>query len=192
MSATSTGARGRRGGMGSHSKPGQGDTDEWYTPPGVFDRLKTAFDLDPCAPPGGVEWVPALQSISIEDDPDGLAAVWSGKVWMNPPYGRATERWMKKLAAHGNGIALVFARTETAWWHETVPAAHAVTFIAGRLTFVRADGAPSTSNAGAPSCLIAYGEENANTIARAGLGMTFSIKRARLDVQASLWEGVHS
>jgi len=32
---------------------------------------------------------------------------------MNPPYGNRTKQWMKKMAEHDNGIALIFARTET-------------------------------------------------------------------------------
>ena len=32
---------------------------------------------------------------------------------MNPPYGSETPKWLKKLSEHGNGIALIYARTET-------------------------------------------------------------------------------
>jgi hypothetical protein len=106
---------------------------------------------------------------------------------MNPPYGRATAEWMRKLAAHGDGIALVFARTETEWWHESVPAATAVCFIAGRLTFVASDGLPGTSNAGAPSALVAYGEECARAVAECGLGMTFAVRSRSIEAQGSLW-----
>lgn len=161
-------------------------TCEWYTPPGIFNALGVTFDLDPCAPPGGLPWIPAARSLSVDDD--GLTRSWSGRVWLNPPYGPETERWMRRLAAHGDGIALVFARTETVWWNATVSAADAVCFIAGRMTFVDASGQQGAYNAGAPSALVAYGQECAEAVARAGLGMTFSVKSQVITGQGSLWD----
>lgn len=167
--------------MGGHSRGYRGQTVEWYTPPGIF----TALDLDPCAPPGGLPWVPAARSFCEADD--GLTQPWRGRVWLNPPYGPHTEAWMRRLAAHGDGVALVFARTETAWWQSTVGAASAVCFIAGRLTFVDAERQPAHFNAGAPSALVAYGDECARAVAAAGLGMTFAVRGEMLG-QGSLWE----
>lgn len=172
--------------MGGHSRPIGGETVEWYTPPGVFEALGVQFDLDPCAPPGGLPWIPAKRSYCLADD--GLLQPWSGRVWMNPPYGPATATWMQKLAGHGDGIALVFARTETEWWHQAVCAAAAVCFIRGRLTFVASDGQPGTSNAGAPSALVAFGDECAQAIADSGLGMTFAVNSCPVVVQGSLWD----
>jgi hypothetical protein len=31
-----------------------GSSVEWYTPPEIFEALGLTFDLDPCAPPGGL------------------------------------------------------------------------------------------------------------------------------------------
>lgn len=180
--------RGQKGGgMGGHSRPYRGNSIEWYTPPGIFRALDLEFDLDPCAPPGGLPWIPARRFFSESDD--GLSQPWKGRVWLNPPYGPRTAHWMRRLAAHGDGVALVFARTETEWWHETVGCAHAVCFIAGRLTFVDGDQQPGAFNAGAPSALVAYGQECAEHLAAAGLGMTFAVKATALEGQASLWEG---
>lgn len=179
--------RGQRGGgVGGHTLPGNGETTEWYTPPGIFEALGLEFDLDPCAPAGGLPWIPARRFYSKADE--GLCRTWEGRVWLNPPYGQHTAKWMRRLASHGDGVALVFARTETAWWHETVRAAHAVCFIDGRLTFVDAQRQPGRSNAGAPSALIAYGQACAEALACADLGMTFAIRAATLDGQAQLWE----
>lgn len=179
--------RGERGrGMGGHSRGYDGDSVEWCTPPGIFNALGLRFDLDPCAPVGGVPWVPAERSLSIEDD--GLSVPWEGRVWLNPPYGPNTERWMRRLADHGDGMALVFARTETEWWHQTVIAAHAVCFIAGRLTFVTRAMQPAPYNSGAPSSLIAFGDCCAEALLAAGLGMNFAVRTQALDYQATLWE----
>lgn len=178
--------RGRKSGIGSHTRPGEGATVEWYTPPGLIAALGLEYDLDPCTPVGGLPWIPAARTISLPDD--GLAATWSGRVWLNPPYGPHTEHWLRRLAAHGNGIALVFARTETRWWHETVCASDAVCFIAGRLTFVDRRRQPGAGNAGGPSALVAYGADCAAAVAAANLGMTFAVHAKCLRGQASLWE----
>lgn len=145
--------RGKRG-MGSHQRPIEGERDEWLTPPAIIADLGP-FDLDPCAatvPP----WPTAKRMISLPAD--GLAEEWHGRVWLNPPYGRETWRWMERLAEHGDGIALTFARTETAGFFAQVWArADALLFVKGRLSFYRPGGELAHSNSGAPSVLIAYG-----------------------------------
>jgi hypothetical protein len=150
-------------------RPNQGATDDWWTPPLVFTALGLDFDLDPCAPPGGVPWLPAREHYSE----DGLERDWFGSVWMNPPYGRQTGAWMKRLAAHGDGIALVFARTDVRWWHETVPQADAICFLEGRLTFIPGDGSAAPGNSGGPSALIAYGSRCAEAVRGCGLGIVY-------------------
>ncbi len=142
---------------------------EWYTPPHVFDALAIAFDLDPAAPPGGVPWIPARKHYALADN--GLARPWHGRVWLNPPYGRETSRWLRRLVEHGDGIALVFARSDTAWFHELAPTATGLCFVAGRLRFVPGDGRPDASTAGAPSLLMAYGSACANALANSDLGL---------------------
>lgn len=171
--------------MGGHSLPVQGATDEWYTPPGLFMALDMRFDLDPCSPAGGLPWVPVRHVISLPDD--GLSAPWQGRVCLNPPYGTATGTWLDRLADHGDGIALVFARTETEWWHRTILEASAVCFIRGRLTFVRSDGTPGPFNSGAPSALIAYGDDCAAALARCGLGLVARCPAREADRQLGFW-----
>ena len=81
-----------------------GTSDDYYTPPWLFKALNVEFDLDVCAPAGGVPWIPAKRSLSIIDD--GLNAEWHGSVWMNPPYSAPTP-WIEKFIQHGNGICLI-------------------------------------------------------------------------------------
>ena len=129
---------------------------EWLTPPEIIKALGT-FDLDPCAPINR-PWDMADNHFTINDD--GLNKDWLGRVWCNPPYGRETFNWLNKLAEHGDGIALIFARTETNGFHEEVwRKADAVFFFRGRINFHYVDGTRS-DRANAPSCLIAYGELN--------------------------------
>lgn len=78
--------------------------DEHYSPAWIFDAFGVIFDLDVCAPEGGVPWIPAKKSFSKLDD--GLTQDWYGLVYMNPPYSKTTP-WVEKFKKHNNGIALM-------------------------------------------------------------------------------------
>lgn len=138
--------------------------DEWLTPPPIVRSLGP-FDLDPCAPVNR-PWPTAAHYLTIVDD--GLFQRWFGRVWLNPPYSNVGQ-WLERLADHGDGIALIFARTETRWFfaHVWQPAS-AVFFFKGRIAFYHVDGAVGSS-AGAPSCLVAYGDNNVQRIRQSGL-----------------------
>lgn len=145
----------------------QRSTDIWLTPPAIL-RCLGAFDLDPCAAPPPRPWPTARQHIALPQD--GLAMPWHGRVWLNPPYGSHTGQWLARLADHGNGIALIFARTDTAMFHASVfSQAFAVLFLRGRIRFHDRCGRVSHSSGGAPSCLVAYGAANAVALASCGL-----------------------
>lgn len=137
--------------------------DEWLTPRWVISRLGT-FDLDPCAPIKR-PWDMALNHYTVEDD--GLSKEWFGRVWLNPPYGRETFKWMKRLAEHGKGVALIFARTDTKGFHEQVfNQAHSLFFFKGRLSFCHVDGTEGDKpNAG--SLLVSYSQEDTRIIIEA-------------------------
>jgi len=149
-----------RKGIGAHQS-GHMMKDEWLTPPEIIEALGE-FDLDPCAPLNP-PWDTARIHFNIKDD--GLKLRWTGRVWCNPPYGTETARWLARLSTHGDGIALIFARTETRMFFEYVwNRATAVKFLEGRLHFHHVDGSRAKANAGAPSVLIAYGESNAKIL----------------------------
>lgn len=146
--------------MGSHQSARM-KTDIWLTPPEIIKSLGE-FDLDPCSPENR-PWDTAKKHFTVLDD--GLKQDWFGRVWMNPPYGKYAAAWLERLAYHGDGIALVFARTETKMFFNHVwNKADAVFFFDGRLYFYNEKGERAKANAGAPSCLIAYGTKNINAI----------------------------
>lgn len=150
----------KRHGTGGHQS-GRMESDVWLTPPFILEALGP-FDLDPCAP---VErpWDMAGKHFTVHDD--GLSKPWTGRVWCNPPYGQETGRWLKRLHRHGNGIALIFARTETEYFFDAVwGRADALLFIKGRLHFHKPDGRRAKANAGAPSVLLAYGGKNVDCL----------------------------
>jgi hypothetical protein len=140
-------------------------SDEWLTPPEILNALGS-FDLDPCAPE-----VRPWDMASKHYHADGLEKPWFGRVWLNPPFGREAVKWLRKLVLHGDGIALIPARTETAMFYECVwGVAHAVCFIKGRPHFHYVTGERAAFNSGAPICLAAYGVYSAARLRGADLG----------------------
>lgn len=128
------------------------NNDEWLTPPHVIKALGE-FDLDPCAPIVR-PWDMAKKHYTVNDD--GLSKPWEGRVWLNPPYGKETFKWLERLSEHRNGIALIFARTETRQFHSEIwSKANSIFFFKGRLKFHYVDGS-CENTANAPSCLVAY------------------------------------
>ncbi len=151
-------------GIGGHHRAFRGQTDEWLTPPHIIEALTDhrKFDLDPCAPKVRPYETALNYYTEVED---GLFEKWHGRVWLNPPYGPQTGEWLQKLKAHGDGIALIFARTETKMFFEYIwDKADALLFLRGRLTFHKVDGTPAAHNSGGPSVLVAYGEHNADRL----------------------------
>ncbi len=149
--------------MGSHQLASTG-ADEWLTPPDLVSALG-AFDLDPCSPGARRPWDTAAKHYAAEDN--GLRQPWEGRVWLNPPYSNAGT-WLSRLADHGHGTALIFARTETVMFFEQVwGRATGLLFLRGRLHFHYVDGRRAPANAGAPSVLVAYGAADAAVLADA-------------------------
>jgi len=112
------------------------NADDWGTPQKLFDELNKefGFTVDVCAN----EFNYKLPNY-FDIERDGLAQVWDGVVWCNPPYGRTIKLWMAKaLEAWQNGatvVCLVPARTDTIWWHDYAIKATEIRFIKGRLKY---------------------------------------------------------
>ncbi|WP_229688814.1 phage N-6-adenine-methyltransferase [Puia dinghuensis] len=155
----------KKKGMGSHQSAHM-ETDIWLTDPKII-HANGVFDLDPCAP-AHRPWDMAKVHYCLPQN--GLLLPWFGRVWLNPPYGNLIGRWMAKMALHGNGISLIFARTETSFFQNYVwPYASSILFIKGRLHFYTEEGIRAPANGGAPSILIAYGRENVESLGDSGI-----------------------
>lgn len=159
--------------IGGHHSATPGTT-TWLTPPEIIAALGgwQSFDLDPCAAPLPRPW-PTARTMNTEAD--GLALEWAGRVFLNPPYTSAEiAAWLRKLADHDHGTALIFARTETAAFARQVwGRASGLLFLFGRLHFHDAAGIRAKANAGAPSVLCAYGPEDLDALAAAELEGAF-------------------
>lgn len=120
------------------------ETPEHYTPKEIITATLSIFGsiyLDPCSNSKTSPNVPATKHYTKEDD--GLTQFWEGNVYMNPPYGRGIEDWVRKLVEAyeaqdvEQAIALLPARPDTQWWQtlRNFPCC----FITGRLKFIGND-----------------------------------------------------
>lgn len=132
-------------------------TDLWATPQDLFDELNKEFnfDLDPCATHDN-----AKCSRYYTKQDDGLKQIWTGRVFMNPPYGREIQKWVKKAyESVKNGeselvVCLLPARTDTRWFHNFIYNKAEIRFIKCRLKFGNAK-----NSAPFPSMIVIYKRE---------------------------------
>jgi hypothetical protein len=147
--------------LGSHQTT-IGKSQVHITPKWIIDALGP-FDLDPCAAHPR-PWDCADENVIQAQD--GLGTGWHGFVWLNPPFNRyQVADWITRLAQHPpGGIALLHARTETAWFRVCWKHASAMLFLSQRLIFCKPDGSSQTTlkgevaNSGAPPVLVAFGD----------------------------------
>jgi DNA N-6-adenine-methyltransferase Dam len=162
----------------SEHEPSIGATSEWFTPAHIFAAVGLIFDLDPAHPgrdnPHCV--VPARRILTEADD--GLQQPWRGLVWLNCPFGgrRGQVPWLRKFFDHGNGIALVAARTSADWFHDVVaPNAETLVFPRGKTKFIRPDGTIG-KEPGTGVVLIGMGPIANAALRRSGLGLFVQLR----------------
>ena len=149
--------------LGDHQRC-VGKSQNHITPKWIIDRLGP-FDLDPCAAQSR-PW----DCARINWTSRGLDRVWFGLVYLNPPFDRyEVGDWITKLAQHGNGITLLHARTEAAWFEPIWRQAAAILFMADRIKFCRPDRSEQLANSGAPPILAAFGDEAVLRLHRCGI-----------------------
>ena len=166
--------------MAEH-EPSIGGSDDWYTPPEMFEALKLSYALDPCSP-GPHHWVPAEKVYTKADD--GLAQPWHGLVFMNPPFGgrHGHVPWLRKFFDHGNGIAVVRSYTSADWWHDHMYRAHSLLWPKGKTKFIpspalraelerKSEDGIFRNAPGHGVVLIGMGEVATAALANSGLGM---------------------
>jgi phage N-6-adenine-methyltransferase len=133
------------------NEPAELARDEWYTPNNIVERaiaVMGEIDLDPCS---GSANIPATFHFTLEDN--GLAQSWGPKrrVFLNPPFSRATGTWVAKLCSEyeaGNiveAIALVRAAVDTDWWLRLM--SYPVCFVHGRLRLSGETGSTTSPSA---------------------------------------------
>ena len=143
--------------------------DKWVVPLELINRLGE-FDLDVYAPYNR-PWNTALKHYTIIDD--GLINDWDGRVFCNPPDGAVTYLWLDRCAQYGNCTALVYAKTDTAYFQNIIMKyASAILYIKGRVKFYYTDGSKADS-APLPSMLVAFDAKNGEILEGSGIGGSF-------------------
>lgn len=132
----------------------QSAENEWYTPARYIEHARAvlgAIDLDPASCHAANQTVRAAKFYSIKVD--GLRPEWTGRVWLNPPYGRLAGDFTRKLLAEYEAgrvpaaIALVNAHcTDTGWFGGLWD--HALCFTDHRIDFDSERGKQSSSTHG--------------------------------------------
>lgn len=99
-------------------------SDEYYTPPAIVEAARLTMcgiDLDPASSKIANGRVKAGRIFTVDDD--GLHRAWAGRVWLNHPFGRLTNRpWIAKLAAEyesgriESACCITFAATSELWF----------------------------------------------------------------------------
>lgn len=142
-------------------------TTTWLTPQWLIEALGP-FDTDAACPTGGMPWKTAERMVTEQDD--SLAMDWKGfgYTWLNAPWGPEQWEFIDRLDAHGNGIALLRARTNTKAFHRYAwqsPNISGVFFFSGaKLTFHNEDGTKADHCDPWPCVLLVYGSHAINRL----------------------------
>lgn len=133
---------------------------DWGTPDHVFDQLNRTyrFTLDAAASAENTKC-----ERFIDEAQDAFKTPWTGRVWLNPPYGRALARWVERAFEQSQSedvehvVVLIPARTDTRYWHDFVMRSHQVFLVKGRIRF---EGAPAS--APFPSAIVVFRKHDAD------------------------------
>lgn len=113
---------------------------EWSTPQYVFDELNKEFNfnLDVCAS----DWNAKCEKYYTKED-DGLKKPWFGTCWMNPPYGKEINKWIRRAYEvsfyNVTTVCLIPSRTDANYFHDYCLKGE-IRFIRGRIHFVDING----------------------------------------------------
>jgi hypothetical protein len=120
---------------------------EWYTPQiyaNAAREVMGGIDIDPCSCEDANRVVKA--ATFFDEQRDGFAQEWHGRLYTNPPYGEGTiDKFSEKLLAEFHAqrvkqaIVLVNNCTETKWFQWLLRASSNVCFPMGRISFWSVD-----------------------------------------------------
>lgn len=125
---------------------------EWYTPKKYIEAARLVIgeiDLDPASCKRANKTVKATTIYTAKDD--SLHRPWTGRVWLNPPYGRLAGEFVRRLVLEYEAgevtaaIALVNAHcTDTDWFQALWD--YPLCFTDHRIDFDSGDRAKQTSS----------------------------------------------
>jgi phage N-6-adenine-methyltransferase len=134
------------------------EKDDWHTPYELYETINSYFDFecDVCADDDN-----ALCDNYFTKEFSCLTNEWYCINYMNPPYSRGMEKFIKRAYDQHfeRGyvtVALLPARTDTKWFHNYIYKSAEIIFIKGRVTFYNNEGKLPNS-APFPSMIVGWG-----------------------------------
>ena len=125
---------------------------EWYTPARFVESARVvmgSIDLDPASSKLAQKTVKAAKYYTADTDGLDDKHIWTGNVWMNPPYEAGyIDKFITKMDESDvmASIVLVNNSTDTGWFETLTKKASAICFPKGRIKFIdkngKASGAP--------------------------------------------------
>lgn len=120
---------------------------EYYTPPAIVEAARSTMggiDLDPASSHlANSEIVGARMYYTVSED--GLTLPWSGRVWLNHPFGRGVnELWIAKLVGEYDSgrvqqaCCITYACTSEAWFQPLLD--FPMCFLSPRTNYLAPDG----------------------------------------------------
>lgn len=129
----------------------------WFTPRELIDQLGE-FDLDPCT----VSFRPfdiAKNHIERDTGGCGLSVPWTGRVFINPPYGKEIPPFIDKfIKEKPSGYMLIFARMGSDGIQKLIKSGAYLFCLRKRIYFIQKDFIKKT-NAGTDSVLVFWNKE---------------------------------
>jgi hypothetical protein len=129
--------------------PGPGDSDEWWTPEHILERVRMVFpiDLDPASCDEAQEVVQATRFFTKAED--GLKQDWEGNTFLNATYSNQTPWTHKLIMSYQSGtvpqaILLTNGEIGAKWYQLALHHCSAYCSIRGRLKFRSKNGTIGT------------------------------------------------
>jgi len=141
----------------------------WQTPDWLFQQLDDEFHfvLDAAAVAQDAKCAVYVGPDNpVHDQRDARFHEWPGHgpAFQNPPYGRGVGEFVRACCREGVRrvvVALILARTDTAWWHNYVmDIAAEARLIRGRVRFIDPETGEERDACPAPSVVVVWRPEH--------------------------------
>lgn len=132
--------------------------DDYGTPNDLYQKACKDYNIFPTLDVSATQFNSKCPNFYTPEE-DGLTKDWNRTFFCNPPYSRVAS-FMKKAYYDSKtfqveGMCLIFAKTDTKFWHSYIEGKAEVHFIKGRVKFLK-DGFKTKNSAPYPSCFVIY------------------------------------
>lgn len=133
--------------------------DEYGTPKELFRQACVDYSIDPKIDIAASKYNHVLNWY-ITKEQNCFNFHLKHDFFLNPPYSLVSKfiefAYISHLKFDVNALILVYAKTDTNWWHNYVEGKAEVHFIKGRIKFLDAFGNPTKNSSPYPSAWVIY------------------------------------